>query len=74
MVDFSLSSPNLDGSNNPGVSIILMFLFKIGIRILYLLICFVVPIFADVCPTILFNKDLAIDVFPEEPAPKRVTL
>ena len=33
-----------------------------------------VPIFAEVCPTIFFNKDLAIDVFPEEPAPKRVTL
>jgi len=36
--------------------------------------CFVVPIFAEVCPTIFFNNDLAIDVFPEEPAPKRVTL
>ena len=34
IVAFSLSKPNLDGSNNPGVSIILMFLFKIGIRIL----------------------------------------
>ena len=34
IVAFSLSSPNLDGSNKPGVSIIFMFLFKIGIRIL----------------------------------------
>ena len=34
IVAFSLSSPNLDGSNKPGVSTILMFLFKIGIRIL----------------------------------------
>ena len=34
IVDFSLSSPILDGSNNPGVSIILIFLYKIGIRIL----------------------------------------
>ena len=30
IVVFSLSSPNLDGSNKPGVSTILMFLLKLG--------------------------------------------
>ena len=68
----ALPGGKVTGYSNYEINITATLLFVLPI--LYLLILLVVPIFADVFPIIFFNNDLAIDVFPEEPAPKRVTL